>query len=71
MMLYPQTNQIRSEISLDGFWKFAKDESNLGETMGWQHSIPSDREIAVPASWNEQYQDLVHFFNTGWYERRK
>ncbi|MEH7113074.1 beta-glucuronidase [Neobacillus niacini] len=69
MMLYPQTNQLRNEISLDGFWKFAKDERNEGDSKGWQHSIPSDREIAVPASWNEQYQDLVHFFHTGWYEK--
>ena len=68
-MLYPQTNHYRSEISLDGFWKFAKDEKNEGESKGWQNSIPSDREIGVPASWNEQYQDLLHFFQTGWYEK--
>jgi beta-glucuronidase len=68
-MLYPQSNTQRMVMSLDGFWRFAKDESNHGESKGWQNGIPSDRLIAVPASWNEQYQDLMQFFETGWYER--
>ncbi|WP_042454144.1 beta-glucuronidase [Neobacillus dielmonensis] len=69
-MLYPQTNHHRSEISLDGFWRFAKDEKNEGQEKGWQvQGIPSERDIAVPASWNEQNQDLVHYFGTGWYEK--
>jgi beta-glucuronidase len=68
-MLYPQTNQYRSEISLNGFWKFSKDETNDGETKGWQQAIPAQYEIAIPASWNEQHQDLTHFFETGWYEK--
>jgi beta-glucuronidase len=68
-MLYPQTNVHRMVMSLDGFWRFAKDESNDGESKGWSEQIPSDRLIAVPASWNEQYQDLMQFFETGWYER--
>jgi beta-glucuronidase len=68
-MLYPQNNSSRSIHSLDGFWRFVKDDHNNGEQHGWPAGIPYDREIAVPASWNEQYQDLMQFFETGWYER--
>lgn len=68
-MLYPQTNRLRTVLSLDGAWAFAKDEDNNGESKGWYHQVPADRQIAVPASWNEQCQDLMHFFETGWYEK--
>ncbi|WP_159886053.1 beta-glucuronidase [Paenibacillus puerhi] len=68
-MLYPQITPTRTLISLDGFWQFAADPDNNGEQQGWHSGLPSDREIAVPASWNEQYQDLMYFFGTGWYEK--
>ncbi len=68
-MLFPQSNRCRSLQSLDGFWRFAKDEQNNGEQQGWPNGIPYDREVGVPASWNEQDQDLMQFFETGWYER--
>lgn len=68
-MLYPQTNAMRTKISLDGFWKFAPDYHNTGEEKQWYKGIPHDREIGVPASWNEQFQDLMYFFETGWYEK--
>ncbi len=69
-MLYPQMNEHRSIYSLDGFWKFRADEQRIGEQENWQQSIPYDREIAVPASWNEQCNDLMYFFGTGWYEKQ-
>lgn len=68
-MLYPQNNTTRTMISLDGFWRFAPDYNNEGEDYQWHKGIPYDREIGVPASWNEQCQDLMHFFETGWYEK--
>lgn len=56
-MLYTQTNQTRQVISLNGIWSFRK-------------STESDtRPIAVPASWNEQYEDLYQFHGKGIYER--
>ncbi|MDF2613207.1 MAG: Beta-glucuronidase [Clostridia bacterium] len=67
-MLYPQLNCKRSIISLDGFWKFAVDYENNQEN-NWYKAIPEQYEIAVPASWNEQHQDLMNFFETGWYEK--
>jgi beta-glucuronidase len=68
-MLYPQTNQHRLVLNLDGFWKFRKDELETGEAAGWCHGIPADRELGVPASWNEQDHELMNFWGTGWYER--
>lgn len=68
-MLYPLHNSCRAMYSLDGFWGFAKDMNNDGEAREWPDGIPRDREIGVPASWNEQYSDLMHFFETGWYEK--
>ena len=56
-MLYMQTNQKRQIISLDGIWQFHRD----GEK--------ETRPMAVPASWNEQYEDLYQFHGIGVYER--
>ncbi len=67
-MLYPQLNYKRSIISLDGFWDFALDPENNQES-NWYKSIPKQYEVAVPASWNEQHQDLMNFFETGWYQK--
>lgn len=68
-MLFPQENSTRALLNLSGFWKFTTDIENNGETKGYSNRIPDDREIAVPASWNEQHQDLMNFCQTGWYER--
>lgn len=68
-MLYPQVNAHRSIQDLGGFWKFKADEQKRGEIEGWHNEVPADRELAVPASWNEQNSDLMYFFGTGWYER--
>lgn len=68
-MLYPQMTATRTLMSLDGLWKFAADAANEGEQQGWPSKLQADREMAVPASWNEQYQDLMYFFGIGWYER--
>ena len=45
-MLRPQQNKIRNVFDLSGIWEF--------EVKG------EKRPIAVPASWNEQYQDLCY-----------
>ncbi|WP_066189537.1 MULTISPECIES: beta-glucuronidase [Gracilibacillus] len=67
-MLYPQMNAQRMLTELNGFWHFAADQDNKGEEKGWPYGIPREREVAVSASWNEQFQDLMYFFETGWYE---
>jgi beta-glucuronidase len=71
-MLYPQLNKTRNLLSLDGLWAFAPDPNNIGETENWYDGLPPDctRDIFVPASWNEQYDDLYNFHGVGWYERK-
>lgn len=68
-MLYPQINECREMMCLDGFWGFYADGKN-----GVPYDNPPDifdslRTIAVPASWNDQYEDLCNFFGKGWYEK--
>lgn len=69
-MLYPQENAFRDVRSLDGFWYFSADKDNVGLAQGWAEGLKGDvRTIAVPASWNEQLNDLFNFHGKGWYER--
>ncbi len=59
-MLYPQQNDIRNVLDLSGFWDFKLDPDEIGEERGWFRELESPRTIAVPGSWNEQFQDLGH-----------
>ena len=61
-MLYPKINRYREVLTLDGFWHFCKDEESKGLEEGWHNGIPKGREIAVPASINEQSSDLMDYF---------
>ncbi len=56
-MLQVQSNNKRQVISLDGIWHFRKEDET------------SFRPIAVPASWNEQYEDLYAYHGVGIYEK--
>jgi beta-glucuronidase len=67
-MLYPQNNKKRNSINLSGFWNFQKDPQQKGEEELWYKGLPHPREIAVNASWNEQYIDLFQYFGKGWYQ---
>lgn len=68
-MLYPQMNAYRTIYDMNGFWRFKADIDVIGEKEQWHTGVPGDREIAVPASWNEQYDDLMYFMGTGWYQK--
>lgn len=70
-MLYPKDTALRQVKSLDGFWSFAADKDNIGIENAWYNGLQPDdiREIAVPASWNEQFNDLFNFHGKGWYEK--
>ena len=70
-MLYPKENACREMKSLDGYWKFCADKENAGLDAGWGSGIGGDdiRTIGVPASWNEQFNDLYNFHGKGWYEK--
>lgn len=70
MSLRPQVSPTRTLFTLDGPWQFQPDPDDCGETAGWISGLPNPRPIAVPASWNEQYSDLAHYFGAGWYQTR-
>jgi beta-glucuronidase len=74
-MLYPQQNDVRNTLDLSGFWDFQLDPDDVGEKEGWfdaldaHHAGCAPRTIAVPASWNELFQDTRDYLDTAWYAR--
>lgn len=68
-MLYPQQNDIRNQLDLSGFWSFQLDPHNQGQNQEWFKTLPTPRTIAVPASWNEQFQDTREYMDAAWYAR--
>jgi beta-glucuronidase len=67
--LYPQQNDIRNILDLSGFWQFRLDADDQGESERWFDGLSGARTIAVPASWNEQFQDTRDYLGTAWYAR--
>jgi beta-glucuronidase len=68
--LYPQTNQLRQHVDLSGFWDFSIDSDDVGETAGWTGGFTGHRPIAVPASWNDQFDDWRDYLGPAWYQTR-
>ena len=68
-MLYPQMNKCRSLYSLDGIWQFYADRSENTFDNISSCDLPNARNIAVPASWNDQYEDLFQFHGKGIYKK--
>ncbi|NOZ29747.1 MAG: beta-glucuronidase [Chloroflexi bacterium] len=68
-MLYPQQNDVRNVLDLSGLWAFKLDPEGVGEREGWFHGLPAPRVIAVPGSWNEQFQDTRDYLGLAWYLR--
>jgi beta-glucuronidase len=53
-MLSPRQFSTRERTSLDGLWRFALDPHGAGQTERWWTSVlPGDREMPVPASFND------------------
>jgi len=69
-MLYPIQNDIRNLFDLSGIWDFRADPDEIGEREGWQAGLAQARPMAVPGSWNEQYEDLFNYLGLGWYVKR-
>ena len=70
-MLYPQQNEARLKLSLDGLWNF-----QLGNTDENQFDparpLPETQPIAVPASYNDQNDQttaLRRHYGWAWYQR--
>ncbi len=69
-MLYPQSNLLRQSIDLSGFWDFRFDPDEAGEVAGWPNGFPGGRPIAVPASWNDQFEEWRDDLGLAWYQIR-
>ena len=70
MALFPQQNAYRNLCDLSGLWAFQLDPQEIGEKDGWCRGLPAPRSIAVPASWNEQFEDTRDYMGVAWYLQR-
>lgn len=69
-MLYPIQNDVRNRLDLSGIWDFQTDPDETGEQQGWYHGLAQARPMAVPGSWNEQYEELFNYLGLAWYVKR-
>ena len=69
-MLYPIQNEIRNKLDISGIWDFKTDPDRVGEAAGWTNGLTGSRPMAVPGSWNEQYEDLFGYLDLAWYVKR-
>jgi beta-glucuronidase len=67
-MLIPQSNQFRQQVDLTGFWELRFDLSGDGARAGWANGFTGGRPAAVPASWNEQFEDGRDYLGYAWYQ---
>jgi len=67
--LMPQQNLSRNMINISGIWNFKVDSSNIGEKEKWFNGLNNTMPIAVPASWNDQYDELRDYLGYAWYEQ--
>jgi beta-glucuronidase len=67
-MLYPRSNPYRQVTDLSGFWELRFDPQDMGKESGWQTGFTGGRPAAVPASWNDQFEDGRDFLGPVWYQ---
>ena len=67
-MLYPQFNLFRQLHELSDFWDFCFDPEQIGESQGWANGFSHGVPIAVPASWNDQFEDSRDYLGAAWYQ---
>jgi beta-glucuronidase len=69
-MLYPQSNPFRQFIDLSGFWDLRFDPEGQGHQAGWANGFTGGRPVAVPASWNDQFENWRDYLGQTWYQTR-
>lgn len=69
-MLYPIQNSVRNKLDISGIWDFKTDPDGMGEANGWANGLNGSRPMAVPGSWNEQYDDLFGYLDLAWYVKK-
>src|SRR5262245_41862071 len=72
--LYPQQNPHRQRHDLSGFWDFCFDPDDAGVARGFASGLgraraEGVRPIAVPGSYNEQFEHGRDYLGPVWYER--
>ncbi len=67
--LFPQQNDLRNTLNISGIWKFKKDADAVGEKEQWFNGLKESFPIAVPGSWNEQFEDIRDYMGLVWYEQ--
>ena len=65
-LLYPQQNQVRNLLDLSGLWQFQMDPKEEGEAQGWFKALPAPRQIPVPCSWNDLFDDARDHLGLAW-----
>ncbi|MBR2100291.1 MAG: beta-glucuronidase [Eubacterium sp.] len=70
-MLYPQLNEKRLKISLDGIWSFLLGGEELDEQC-LREPLKNPERLYVPASFNDQKADKRFYEHYGWayYQKR-
>ena len=66
--LFPQKNNNRNKENLSGIWQIKVDSLGIGEFNNWQNGLENTIPIAVPGSWNEQYDFLRDYLGMVWYQ---
>ncbi|PSM45962.1 beta-glucuronidase [Chroococcidiopsis sp. CCALA 051] len=66
-LLYPQQNQLRNVFDMSGLWQFQLDPQEEGEARGWFKALSAPRQIAVPCSWNDLFDDARNYLGLAWY----
>jgi len=68
-LLYPHESPTRATRDLSGLWRFQLDPGDRGEADRWfAEGLPRPRQIPVPCSWNDLFDDARDYFGTAWYE---
>ncbi len=67
-MLYPQSNLYRQMFDLSGFWELRFDAAKDGFAQQWGAGFDPVEVVAVPASWNDQFEDWRDYIGTAWYQ---
>jgi len=67
-MLRPTTNPFRQSITTPDFWDFRFDPDDEGKDKGWAEGFEGGRPIAVPASWNDQFESERDNLGPAWYQ---
>jgi beta-glucuronidase len=67
-MLSPQSNAFRQQSTLNGYWDLRFDPADEGQQAGWTNGFTQGRPAAVPASWNDQFEDGRDYLGQTWYQ---